>query len=639
MLCFLAITAGQGACDMERSKMRTWSNKGNDDGSVHAMGNGDMVIYGQGPNVPFAYGPPYSTPGIFSLVAESDSETSDEATRELGTAIWNHKTRLAGKDAVEFTEFVASRTPAYVRIVKCSREGVRWVIRPNPLGGFIPSESIPNAWVQTIRPGQNLLNYPTNLWAYHWVIATGCCRAELGASGELLIRCTPGEGSLAIVGGLDYPSGVANAENLAKQGAPAFLEPTRKHWQAFTKKRMANIHGLKPDARSAEILDSAAVLIKAQQSKEGGVMAGMWFPLAYIRDQYGVARGMLALGMYEEAKLNLEFRLAKFQRFGTLLTAEAMGTDSARHQHENDEVEGPAYTILQARDYIKATGDTDFGRELWPMLSWCWKVQQRNVADGITPFNGDETYVAGGFFPRSGLVQGSADTTLVYAESGKWLIHFALDERLWKQDHANKQLERVKIAREAYLKHFLDKDRIWANEPEREHMAEPPRFRHGVCEGLCGWFGWTERSKTGRYACPTCLATKDLPTLRPAKMEVNSVSLLPAYIGSDFLTKAEMRAVVEHVISQANPKGHIASVPGTEGCVGYDPGLILMNLLATGHPAAAAACERMTRILDRTDSWNEYYDATDSPRPGCCRCRPWESGVNAAALVDYLRKK
>ena len=41
-------------------------------------------------------------------------------------------------------------------------------------------------------------------------------------------------------------------------------------------------------------------------------------------------------------------------------------------------------------------------------------------------------------------------------------------------------------------------------------------------------------------------------------------------------------------------------------------------------------------MADQTLVWNEYYDGPDSVRAGCCRCRPWESGVNAEALVRYV---
>lgn len=41
-----------------------------------------------------------------------------------------------------------------------------------------------------------------------------------------------------------------------------------------------------------EICENIAVLIKAQQGEDGGVLAGYNYHLAYVRDQYGTARGL-----------------------------------------------------------------------------------------------------------------------------------------------------------------------------------------------------------------------------------------------------------------------------------------------------------------------------------------------------------
>lgn len=615
--------------------MRNWTS-GEGNGSIHAMGNGDMIAYAQGPNLTNLFGPPYSSPNIITLSTESPEPLQDSAEREPGTSIWNHKTSASGQTMVEYTEFVASDTPAYIRLFECKKEGIRWVINPHPSAKFVECAQSPGAWQQIIKAGQNTYTYPASLWSFHRIILRGSYRTEMGKNGELIVHCLPGKGSLAVVGASTYPSAVLEAEQLIKQGADSYLKPTRAYWKAFTDRRLSSKPALKKlPADMAEIIDSIATLIKSQQSTDGGVMAGHYYALAYVRDQYGTAKGMLSLGMIDEAKLNLDFRLRKYLLFGTLQTAETMGTDCARHIHECDESEGPGYTILQARDYIKITGNDAFGKEMWPMLDWCWKVQTKHLAGGLLPFNGDETYVAGGFFPRAGLNQGSADSTLVFVEAGKWLSKWAVANGFWTEKYAKDQLKLVKEASEAYRRYFYDDHRIWANAPDREKMTTLPRFRHGVCEGSCGWFGWTERSNHGRYLCPNCIGTVDVPALIPAKMEVNSVSLLPAYLESDILAHDEMQRVANHVLSQADKLGHISSVPGKPGCVGYDPGLLLISLCELHSPAAKKASERLVQLLDDSGAWVEYYGGGDA-RIGCCRARPWESGINVSALIAYL---
>jgi hypothetical protein len=209
-------------------------------------------------------------------------------------------------------------------------------------------------------------------------------------------------------------------------------------------------------------------------------------------------------------------------------------------------------------------------------------------------------------------------------------------EGLWSTAYAAQQRAAVATARAAYRRAFLRQGRLWANAPERAVLTPVPRFRHGVCEGRCGWFGWTERSARGRFLCPHCMVGPTVAEEAPPPMEVNSVGLLPAYLGSDILSAEESAALLEHILAQRLPSGHIPTVPGTEGCVGYDPGLLLGALVKAGHPAAAWAAERALRLLDGTQAWVEYYDADDRPRGTCCRCRPWESGINAEALLEAL---
>src|SRR5262245_61566321 len=104
------------------AKPRRWVSGAADDGSVHAMGNGQVVVYGQGPNVVSFFGPPLTSPGILTIATEHEGGLEDEATREPGTAVWQHKLRSAKQPAGGFTELVAAGLPAYVRLVECKSE-------------------------------------------------------------------------------------------------------------------------------------------------------------------------------------------------------------------------------------------------------------------------------------------------------------------------------------------------------------------------------------------------------------------------------------------------------------------------------------------------------------------------------------
>ena len=59
--------------------MRTWKNSGQDDGSLHCLGNGRLCVYEQGPNLVQVFGPPYSGTAFFKRQTTCVSVTSPEA--------------------------------------------------------------------------------------------------------------------------------------------------------------------------------------------------------------------------------------------------------------------------------------------------------------------------------------------------------------------------------------------------------------------------------------------------------------------------------------------------------------------------------------------------------------------------------
>jgi len=385
--------------------------------------------------------------------------------------------------------------------------------------------------------------------------------------------------------------------------------------------------------RIDELSESVAFLIAAQQSEDGGIMAGHNYALAYVRDQYGASRGLLALGLREEAKRNLAFRYGKWTRLGGIRNAESMGHDRARHVHENDDVEITSYTILQAFDYGRASGDWDFVASLFPMLDDCWRVQLPHLHDGMLPFNGDETYVAGGFLPRTALNDGSMEATLLFLEAGRRLLPFAVGRGLWNGEQAASRERALTAAESTFRARFRKDGRFRANAPERAATAHLPPYRHGVCES-CHPLGvhvlkWTRRTATGRYVCPACLAGQPpLGEVLPRAVSVQSAGLLPSFVHAGTLSDEEQTEELLAAYGIFERHGYLPTIPGSTCFVGYDAGLLLYGLARFGHPGAEAVLAHVVGIADSADAWVEYYDAG---RPFNTRCRPWESGMNIAA--------
>jgi hypothetical protein len=173
------------------------------------------------------------------------------------------------------------------------------------------------------------------------------------------------------------------------------------------------------------------VLVKVQQSAEGAVLAGHAYHMAYVRDQYGVGRGLLALGLTSAARKILEFYWSVWQRHGVIHNAQAAGVDGVFHVHENDDVEITGYLIRQAFDLAHASGDTVFLDAIFPMLEWAWQAQKKHLVQGMLPFNGDETYIAGSMLPRHTINDGSAEATLLFIDGGERLLDHVEQTHRW----------------------------------------------------------------------------------------------------------------------------------------------------------------------------------------------------------------
>ena len=286
------------------------------------------------------------------------------------------------------------------------------------------------------------------------------------------------------------------------------------------------------------------------------------------------------------------------------------------------------------------------------MLEWCWEVQKKNLARGMLPFNGDETYVAGGFLPRSSLNDGSAEATMLFIEGGEKLLNWIHTHNKWSVDKLENERKVLGHTTKLFRENFWQNAQLITNNPDRVNLFNIPRFRHGVCERNgpdciifnargSGGIDWVERDNNNRYQCPACLALGPLPKIGPHTYNLISVSLIPLYMHSSLFKAAELKPAVEKVYNNYEKSGILATMFDSSDpqknnrTVGYDFGLLLFSMLETGMRNTESVYRQTLSVADSAGVWSEYY--TDN-HPDGTRYRPWESAINIEALIRYANQ-
>src|SRR6186713_2955923 len=387
--------------------------------ALHCLGNGRLCVYEQGVNIKDLFGPPYSSPNYIRSYLK-DPGIRLRSDRSVGTAIWRHFLEQDGRQLAEATDFVDSDLPVMVRKIKATGT-VHFLVRirntPEVMA-YRNDEDYTGGHSGSLlvhkKRGLNIMqDYAHPDEQFMQILLRGnASMTATDTAGVFDISVEPGDAEIFIIGGPDYRECIGNTKKILALDYNSLLQRTLSYWDQFTARRknfQAAIPDSNPDkARILRQIDNVSVLLKTQQSIEGGVLAGQEYHLAYVRDQYGVSRGYLALGYDEEARKILDFYWTIWQQFGVIHNAQAMGIPGIFHIHENDEVELTGYLIIQAFDYYKKTRNDVYLKKILPMLQWAWRLQKRNLVKDMLPFNGDETYVAGGLLPRTALNDGSA---------------------------------------------------------------------------------------------------------------------------------------------------------------------------------------------------------------------------------------
>ena len=555
--------------------------------TVHCLGNGRVCVYGKGADIFQAFGPDYSAPDCFTSTVRGEFETKKISYRQ-----YEHRS-----EKCLITDYLPDNEPVFYRAVKGAAvldfEIRNAVMQNTPYENTyiaITYEGAP-VYIYDFFPDGRPKAYTSSQKRYAVLKILGDAEMTRISETKFSLLCR----DCVIVFAFSHTP--EEAFDFAAKPVPVMTAPERR---------------ISVGKYYDEVCDGYDA-IASQQSYNGSVLAGYNYHLCYVRDNYGVLRFLLACGAYGRAKLLLEYYLSVFDKHGRFQNAQGM-TDNAFHIHENDKVEITGYMILMFAAYYEKTGDAEMLKKAMPLIEYCLASQHEAMIGDVLPFNGDETYVAGGFMPRSALCDGSAEATSLYHLSVMKIL--SLDAVRIQPLLKEKILKDAEKIEKNYYNNFIYNGVFYANKPG---LGYAPDMRHGV-RGCGHGFGLCFRNENGDYVCPDCVNKKLPPQYGEQygkRYFTEAAVLCPAFTGTSLIPKEIIKATAEKII---------ASFDSRDSIVGYEPGFLLY---AAGYNKKIA--DKMLSMRDEFGVWSEYYRAG---KQAGTLYRTWETSVNLAALIE-----
>lgn len=572
--------------------------------AVHAIGNGRVLVYENGPQIFQILSFPLSAHSFGEL--KVDNLTDYDSVRIAGTDIFEHH---IGKDTY-FCDLADSDTDCFVRQIKTET--------PIKLKLYInPSYTVEGSDEEIVfKKAKGYVNF------FCYTSASAHLCRSFGVKGDIdLFKICDFEWEIICNKGTSYIY-FADTPDVIKNQKQVPFKISYERTAAFWKKYLGDI---KAPEHIKPLCESVGVMIKAQQSFDGGVLAGYPYHLAYIRDQYGTARGLLKLGLTDSVRDILEYYLAVFNEHGVLHNAQSVGVRDVFHIHENDASEITGYVALMPFELFKVDKDEEFLNKMLPLVRWAIESQISILKNNMMPFNGDETYIAGHFIPRSVMYDGSMEATMLLAQ----------DITLY-QEYTNsfEYADVLKGITDTFADNFIKDGALITNNLNRLDYSEYPSERFGVCEGCEGYFGFIKKTDTHRYICENCAKNGNIPPKREEKNYSLASSLLTSlYVGSSLVPRDILYLKLDKMVEQYKKTGTLPSGCENGECVGYDYGFLLYAATVLNHPSKDEFYKLALGSVDKIGTWAEYYK---NGVPYNTRCRPWESAINIEAILKYL---
>ncbi|MGD9494672.1 MAG: hypothetical protein AB7Y46_00050 [Armatimonadota bacterium] len=361
-----------------------------------------------------------------------------------------------------------------------------------------------------------------------------------------------------------------------------------------------------------QFLAISRYLCRVQQAQAGGYSPMHKYTYRWIRDSNGPIMYLLDAGDFESVARDLAYHFAACAQRGEIGNNVPLNLDLGETpaiqwaKVESPKAEIASFVILQNAWYWRHTGETAQLEQRWPYLV---RAFEGHAVDdqGRLPFHGDETYRFPGYELHSvddtpcpdylHLQLRSADSAFEYVAAAEAMAQMA--EAIGREDEVAGYLEAARRVREATEEHYWQRER--------------------------GYYAPAMSDLSGeRYRYPFA-----------------NISLRPLWIG---YAQADEQRQIDNVLNALaylwRPESGTARLTPAFGYyVGMTPGYVLSALCAIDHPAAERALEGLLAAAEPSGGFAEMNRPDDTPSRdiwGLHRVRPWEGGINASAVLQYL---
>lgn len=483
--------------------------RSSENSAVHYIGNGRMMVCGNGADLWSIQGGTYSSPvfGSLSVQGTVESET-DRMSRSL---CYTHEVytdmsflRKGNREIPEMKikDCMHPERQIFLRQVSCFGECIMRLATPTYVRRYEYKlfKKIENMTVYTyIIPAGTC--YYESLYCSEEIRMLVALMGEADTDGEYF-KFGVGDSALIIVTGSaeeclsELKYAVKCLKSKRETGDNAIFRASVGHWACLTSSC--------PDKETEDTL----VSLLARQSADGGIMAAHSLPLSDVNSFYYTLKAFSALSLEEPAARLVSYYKRIAEKYGEdLHTYHGLDTDAYIPDVEGSRAAACMLGgfLLWFEDHGMQKDDDILLRRLFYSLA---EAQER----GGVLFSGRESEFDAGIIERIGNISsGSSESTAAVIAVCRRYIAFTKEKRL----KARTQFEATKANIEKYASEFQDifacENVLYANCPVQRGASKRLNFVYSVCpecerEGRYAPLSWLEKHPSGRYMCCSCLS-------------------------------------------------------------------------------------------------------------------------------------